>query len=453
MGINDQKLIVARFAKKFDALILAEKEHKIAIIIRKYNSKYDFQPTNFQALNDYFFIWIGSIKLVALEYIDIWREAIGINGRVTIYYDSHFLLFNFYTSTFKLLYGVTNETPMERIIEWQTTFKNTMDDWVRVGHSFDEALILATHQRAPSVSSKLQRSLTQARQHISVLKTKYSFIDIRDDTSVFFDPFFYDIYYLELTLRGNAAAAADILRLLILYQHGGVYIDVDTLPSLIAIYGPLSERADYNIQNLVRSEYFLRRRRQLKNRDASSNADLSLHERYLNEQDASIVPHIIDRASQWNGPALPAPKIGAHKDLISLAALETFYEYNNNLLAATKNARLVMIILREIRRRYKFIFKNKFDLGPNDNIPQSHYLYRLSNYRYDTMDAKDNVTLFLTGPILILEVILGVAYEILSLKKSISPLAISYALRLNCISVACCEQTSYTPEHAKSSWM
>ncbi|WP_214644427.1 TcdA/TcdB catalytic glycosyltransferase domain-containing protein, partial [Aliivibrio fischeri] len=37
-------------------------------------------------------------------------------------------------------------------------------------------------------------------------------------------------YYFELKFRGNLAAASDILRLIILFKYGGVYIDVDTLP-------------------------------------------------------------------------------------------------------------------------------------------------------------------------------------------------------------------------------
>jgi hypothetical protein len=450
---DNQKITIANFAKKFDKLISTGKENEIENIITKYNTAHHVSPPGSHILSDFFFIWIGCIKPEALEYIDVWKETVGKAGSITIYYDSQFMLFNFYTDKFKLLYTVTDETPIEKIIELQDHFKSIIDDYVGYGCSFDEAFILATKKISPSESLNLERELTLAREYVFRLSINYSMIDIRDNLDVFFDCFFYDIYYLELTLRANAAAAADILRLLILHKQGGVYIDVDTLPSLISIYGPLSSLANYNIQNIVRSEYFIKRRRELKNLDIDKDLNILEYEQYLNAMHAEILLHIKNRSSQINNTSLPFPKIIVQENLITLAALETQYEYNNNILAATKNSKLVMIILREIRRRYKYIFKNGFDVKPAGGAPNYHYLYRLSNYRYDAMNTKDNVTLFLTGPILILEVMLGVAYEILSLDKSISSLALSYALRLNCISVACGEHTCYTPEHMKSSWM
>lgn len=48
---------------------------------------------------------------------------------------------------------------------------------------------------------------------------------------------FRKLYYYELILRGNFAAASDIVRLLILYRFGGFYIDVDTLPDISYLFG------------------------------------------------------------------------------------------------------------------------------------------------------------------------------------------------------------------------
>ena len=39
-----------------------------------------------------------------------------------------------------------------------------------------------------------------------------------------------DIYNFEIFFRTNLAAASDVIRLLILYEFGGIYIDIDTLP-------------------------------------------------------------------------------------------------------------------------------------------------------------------------------------------------------------------------------
>lgn len=450
---DDRKAVVAKLAKDIDELILNEDEGEIERVIMDCNEKSRILVSGAQNLNDFFFIWLGRIRPAALEYIDVWREAVGWAGSVRIYYDSHFMLFNFHTQIFQLLHGISAATPVEEVVQRQNHFKREIDAFIGCGCSYDEALIVVAGKMSFDVAANLEKELVQARRLIARLEEKYTMVDVRDDMDVFFDPFFYRVYELELTLRANAAAAADILRLLLLYMHGGVFVDVDTLPSLLSVYGPLSDRASFNIQNIVRSEYFLRRRRALKNTEAGLDVDISEYERYLDDADEEVLPHIKRCVARWIGKPLPFPEINAQRNLIAMGALEIMCGYNNNILAAVKKSRVVMIILREIRRRYKFIFKYGFDGKPNASVSPEHYLYRLSNYRYDALDGRENVTLFLTGPILVLEVLLGVAYEILSLDKSISAQAVSCALRLDCIAVACREHTCYTPEHMRSSWM
>jgi hypothetical protein len=452
MGLvcNDQKKLVADLAKDIDLLIASDNEPEVEDIICKYNDKSDYAPAGGEVLNALFFIWIGCIKPSALEYIDVWQASMGEGGKVDIYFDGHFLLFNCYANKFRFIYGVTKNTPIDTVVEWQNHFNSEIDQCVAAGYSFDEAFIQVVNQRSPAEARSLERELASARQYISRLSVSYNLVDIRDHLEVFFDEFFYETYWLELTLRANAAAAADILRLLILYQRGGVYIDVDTLPSLMPVYGPLSDRVNCNVQNVVRAEYFLRQQRSGGVDDKHSA--VFLYERYLDEKNKQLLPHIRQCAEQWGRRPLPFPRFMVHENLIAMAALDTLYEYNNNVLVAVKKSKLVKIILREIKRRYQVIFNNGFDVKPGAYAQGEELLSRLANYRFDAMNSKENVTLVLTGPILILEVVLGVAYEILSLDKSISPLAISYALRLNCIAVACTEHTCYTPEHMRSTW-
>lgn len=232
------KHVIASHAIEFDRLIVAGNECEVERAVWDFNRNNDAVVAKGQALAEVFFIWIGGIKPVALEYIDIWQVAVAESGTVRIYYDGHFLLFNCYARKFTELYGVTEDTPKERIIEWQDDFKRKVDAFVRCGDSFDQAFIQATRTLSRSDAWEMEKELVLARESISVLKHDYAFVDIRNEMDVFYDRFFYDVYYRELTLRANAAAAADILRMLILYKHGGVFIDVDTLPSLLAVYGP-----------------------------------------------------------------------------------------------------------------------------------------------------------------------------------------------------------------------
>jgi hypothetical protein len=453
MVCDEQKRLVACYAEKFDKLILSGKEGEIDGIIREYNGNRSCCPVGAKVLNDLFFVWVGCIKSTALEYIDIWKGVIGAAGSIRIYYDSHFLLFNFYKAIFNLVCGVNAATAGSRVVELQGRFKSEIDRYVDEGHTFDQALILVVKKTHHAESLTLEKELDLARSYISGLSKSYCFIDVRKDFSLFYDDFFYKVYQQELMLRANAAAAVDVLRLLILYKYGGVYVDVDTLPSLTYVYGPLSSQASFNIQNIVRSEYFLRRCRKMNGPGGDLDFNIEQYEEYLDKKNRQLLLDIKKQALLWDGVLLARPVFMAHENLLSMAALETQYEYNNNILAAVKKSKLVRIALREIRRRYEFIFRHGFDVKPGGEGGVGHYLYRLSNYRYDTMNAKENVTLFLTGPILLLEVLLGVAYEVLSLKKTISPLALSYALRLDCIAIACNEHTCYTPEHMKSSWM
>lgn len=446
---DGQKRVVAEFAALFDRLILNGEENRIEGIIREYNDRCIFPAENSILLPDLFFIWIGCIKSAAIEYIDIWRQAAG--DRITVYYDGDYLLHNVYAGTIRSLFGLNADAPLSAIVAVQGHVRQQMDRAMAGGASFDQAFIALVRRRSPAGAERLEQELAAARRQLADLRERLRLVDIRDHPEVFPDAFFRAIYQMELVLRANAAAAADILRLLLLYWRGGVYVDVDTLPSLVSVFGPLSDKASGNVQNVVRSEYFLRRRRRL-NGSEIADADILRYERHLDERDGSLLRQIRTRAAGHDGSPLPFRPIAAHADLIAMAALDTLYEYNNNLLAAGRHSRLVRILLREIRRRYRFLLAQGFDRSPNRTDGIGGDLQRLANYRHDALDDRDNVTLFLTGPILILEVMLGVAYEILPLQPGISPLALSYAFRLGCVSVACSDHTCYTPAHMQSSW-
>ncbi|SMB86613.1 TcdA/TcdB catalytic glycosyltransferase domain-containing protein [Pasteurella testudinis DSM 23072] len=235
------------------------------------------------------------------------------------------------------------------------------------------------------------------------LKKIYNLVDINNIDNVFYSSNLKKAYYQELIMRRNAAAASDILRLCILYKMGGVYVDVDTLPSLKFIYGDIPLHINANIANIVQSEYYLRK--------IDFEHWYKTNKKIYNLKDLG----------------LPCPNIKVNRDLISLAAYVSIDEYN-------------------------YIIRNNYDKGVG-RIEKDHYLARLAYYRYDTINKRSNVTLFLSGPILILEVIIGCSYKILDLPDNISPFAISCLLRMAGTGVSIIEHTNYTPGHVRSSWM
>jgi mannosyltransferase OCH1-like enzyme len=60
--------------------------------------------------------------------------------------------------------------------------------------------------------------------------------DVCDHAATIMDDEFRHYYFREIALRANLAAASDILRLHVIYQFGGVYVDCDTLPSLDHVF-------------------------------------------------------------------------------------------------------------------------------------------------------------------------------------------------------------------------
>jgi hypothetical protein len=77
----------------------------------------------------------------------------------------------------------------------------------------------------------------------------------------------------------------------------------------------------------------------------------------------------------------------------------------------------------------------------------------LLNYRFDALDHQDNVTVILTGPGLIFEVIMGLGFRLLKLDDQVSPISLSYALYSRKIGIAFMDQTFYTYDHSQSTWM
>ncbi|MGL0944942.1 hypothetical protein ACSTDY_22160 [Vibrio vulnificus] len=109
----------------------------------------------------------------------------------------------------------------------------------------------------------------------------------------------------------------------------------------------------------------------------------------------------------------------------------------------------------EMKKRYDYIFDNKFD---SSNTTESfsgnnEYYNRLKDYRLDTLGNNNYVTLIASGPILLLEVILGMSYKVLNLEYDVSQVGVSLALQLPHIGIGYLDQTMYTHEHIKSSWM
>jgi hypothetical protein len=104
--------------------------------------------------------------------------------------------------------------------------------------------------------------------------------------------------------------------------------------------------------------------------------------------------------------------------------------------------------------RYRYLEKNDLFTSPvNSGKYTNHYYERLDRYRSDGGSSQENfVTLHLSGPILILEVVLGVCYRVFNIPH-ISQELLGYILYQPRLAFSFQDQTMYTLQHLDSSWM
>lgn len=129
--------------------------------------------------------------------------------------------------------------------------------------------------------------------------------------------------------------------------------------------------------------------------------------------------------------------------------------FNNNIIVANPHSKAIKIILSEIRRRYRYLNRmGAVDISSENEVPSDvSYFGRLLNYRFDALDEQGNVTVILTGPGLMFEVLMGLGYSVLKLDDQVAPISLSYALYSRKIGIAFMDQTFHTYDHSLSTWM
>lgn len=405
-----------------------------------------------QVPHHFFLIWLGMLSESQLVYPKVWVKT-GLQP--IIYYDGSACLAGFYRK--EMLDFALSEG--RGLVDVQNSFY----DFFMSGEygSCDFAFIdfLKIKCKRDDISAKYEKMLSTYSVDID---KNFKFINVNTFGNLFFREEFRRFYLYEIILRNNLAAASDILRLLILYRLGGVYVDFDTLPDFSYIFSKMNSlvyntEINRNIVDIVKSEGVLSiidKEHTRPYRDDILNACIS----YVEKTNENILNEMKNDLSLWNGELekFEFPYAYKHVGKIS-ASKNNLSEYNNNMLAAHAGSKGISIIFREMIRRYNYLESYGYLLSHKpagvDESFKDGYLARLNAYRLDGTNESDNVTLILTGPSFLLEVILGLSYILLSINKEISPLAISYALREQKIGIGFEYQTMFTLEHVQSSWM
>ncbi|WP_316249763.1 TcdA/TcdB pore-forming domain-containing protein [Pseudomonas sp. N40(2020)] len=193
------------------------------------------------------FVWVGGSEVgnIQRDYMNIWREVLKPQDyKFNLWYDSDALLafeMNRVILDSARVHAmesggsdVTQSRQLSQMIEDRArVLKNQMFDylnqpqWVgRTDGARIELMVRAYGKDRATLEAFRQRCLDT---HLAMVGQD---LQLRDVKHEFAGHFLQDVYQREVGMRGNFAAASDVVRLQAEYLEGGRYSDMDYLPAL-----------------------------------------------------------------------------------------------------------------------------------------------------------------------------------------------------------------------------
>lgn len=400
------------------------------------------------------FVWIGDLKQACTDYIHIWKKT-NTDKQIFLWLDTNTSLCHaFHKSIHE--YVLIND--YENRISLEKNIKNQAFDYIypklKSGLGFDDLAkefleikgIPCLLNSASSLRSTLQSS---------------DFI-IRDVMELFTPEFddFYKYYCYEIILRGNLASASDIIRLLVIYMQGGIYIDMDTLPytdkafARVNQYIQENEIVEDDLILICKTEAILNKLNSVDPilfENVSYNTHLQNSPSALHQKIKILIEADIADFSLHMLPSLG--KICVHKNMLLLGSLKRLKGiYFNNVIASHAGSKAIRIILRTMRKRYAFLEKNNCIFELSTESTQGKYLSRILSWRSESITKRFCVTPVLTGPGLIIEVMLGLAYSIFEMEPLTTPSFIAEYMQDEKLGIAFYHHNIDTPEGVTSTW-
>lgn len=419
--------------------------------------------------NTIHFIWFGELNHDHVNYMKIWENS-NTESNIILWYDSTCFLSHEFHEVLKMHCKKKGEKDYESsLLKMQNEAYKFINNYSKVNLSFDEAcirfLVLNDLCNEYVIRGKLKNIRDNFDKNCNTMKKVdfRKFIDEENDNIK-------EIYELEMCLRGNLAAASDIARLVILREHGGLYIDIDTLP----VFNEIFEKTfGYEVDNIlglckivdalkievVLSELYSRGlipfESSKKVMDSRAYKQVSSYEREQLESLLCCMQSDVKKANVSNFfKSISTTKV--YKNLATISTDKNvdgvFY---SNVIGCEKNSKFINILIREMVKRYNYIKKKKcIFLDDITKIPNDgHFYSRFLEYRFDEFKNRSYVTIPLSGPGLLVEVMLGISYNILELDGLISPMFISTLLQNENMGIGYHTQSMHTPESLDSTWM
>ncbi|MGU3412500.1 TcdA/TcdB catalytic glycosyltransferase domain-containing protein [Enterobacteriaceae bacterium C34A] len=396
------------------------------------------------------FVWIGDSRQINYDYIDIWLKA-NKNKRVYLWLDKRSYINKYFHDSIReyaLSQRVEDYSALEMNIK-NIAFSSLFSK-IKEGRPFDNL-----------VKTFLSDHYIQKRQpprRVSDPRISSRNIVVMDIAELFTADFhdFMKYYYYEIMLRDNLASASDIVRLLILYLHGGVYVDMDTLPYMDDAFRGTNrflqrnDMAEDDYWLLMKTRSVLDKLADPDNFQCSGNGSVACFYKDKYEKILRLIEKDMAKFTPEN--IAPLGNIQVHENLLAVASLRRLKGiYFNNFMASHSGSKAVRIILRAMKKRYRYLERKNCIFECYSGGNQGMYLSRILTWRTELMTKNYCVTSALTGPGLILEVLLGLAYQLIDL-EGVEPSTVAEYFQDEHYGVALYQHNLDTPDGLYSSW-
>lgn len=211
------------------------------------------------------FVWVGGSQVGAIQrdYMNIWRQVLAAEGyQFNLWYDSDALL------AFEMNRVISDSARVDAMesggdtVSRPAALATMIEDRARVlkREMFDflqqpqwqgktdqariELMVRAYGKDRATLESFRQQCLQTHEQMAG------SDLQLRDVRQAFHGHFLADVYQREVAMRGNFAAASDVVRLQAQYLEGGRYSDMDYLPPLAEKLGGVDISKFDDVQRL-----------------------------------------------------------------------------------------------------------------------------------------------------------------------------------------------------------
>ncbi|MHC8392592.1 TcdA/TcdB catalytic glycosyltransferase domain-containing protein [Pseudomonas sp. LB3P93] len=388
------------------------------------------------------FVWLGGgLGTIQRDYIDVWNKVLAGQGyAVKLWYDSD-----------ALLAYETNRIVVEAAkADAMINGGHSTESSIELGDKYEERAIVLKQQMFAHINNTVGRGVNPDDARIDLLVRGYgqneaslkalrdkngqsisalgeAGVELRDLAANVIPLHLQDIYQREISLRGNFAAASDVVRIEALMTEGGIYADVDNLPPLLKMLGDvdigqLSSDARLGVLQLVldRNPHWMPGREASRSQYKSYFEHIPVEHRPALERFAKSRPQLTsvfsapaERLVRLNGLRAVAEEgslsnafLMAHPGSAMVSAMIDRFKLNYEIVDAT--ARLAMehqvsaIDAEAMSRIAIEVVEEKLAhlrTLPGHVDPEQYLLaLAATSYYSDGIRPQSEVTIYLTGP-------------------------------------------------------